>query len=95
MRKVYSLGLVAILMASPAVAQVVIGGGDAARHEQRAQQDRYDARRHAAQAQRDAAVGDYHSAAREQHEARRDMHDARRQERRADRDGGVNLQFGR
>ena len=42
MRKVYSLGLAAFLMASPAMAQVVIGGGyDAARHEQRAQQDRY------------------------------------------------------
>ena len=45
MRKVYSLGVAAFLMASPAMAQVVIGGGnDAARHEQRAQQDRYDAR---------------------------------------------------
>jgi hypothetical protein len=98
MRKVYSLGVAAFLIASPAMAQVVIGGGsDAARHEQRAQQDRYDARRDAGQAQRDAAVGDYRSAARDQQQARRDMHDAQRQERKADRDdhGGVNLQFGR
>ncbi len=98
MRRVYSLGVAAFLMTSPAMAQVVIGGGnDAARHEQRAQQDRYDARRHATQAQRDAAVGDYGSAAREQREARHDLHDARRQEHKADRDdrGGVNLQFGR
>ena len=96
MRKVYSLGVAAFLMASPAMAQVVIGGGnDAARHEQRAQQDRYDARMHAGQAQRDAAVGDYRSAARDQQQARHDMHDAQRQERKADRDGGVNLQFGR
>ena len=98
MRRVYSLGVAAFLMTSPAMAQVVIGGGnDAARHEQRAQQDRYDARRHATQAQRDAAVGDCGSAAREQREARHDLRDARRQEHRADRDdrGGVNLQFGR
>ena len=96
MRKVYSLGVAAFLMASPAMAQVVIGGGnDAARHEQRAQQDRYDAHRNAAQAQRDAAVGDYRSAARDQQQARHDMHDAQRQEHKADRDSGVNLQFGR
>ena len=96
MRKIYSLGMAAFLIASPAMARVVIGGGnDAARHEQRAQQDRYDARRDAAQAQRDAAVGDYRSAARDQQQARHDMHDAQRQERRAERDSGVNLQFGR
>jgi hypothetical protein len=98
MRKIYSLGVAAFLIASPAMAQVVIGGGnDAARHEQRAQQDRYDARRDANQAQRDAAVGNYRGAAREQQEAQQAMHDAQRQERKADRDdhGGVNLQFGR
>jgi hypothetical protein len=98
MQKIYSLGVAAFLIASPAMAQVVIGGGnDAARHEQRAQQDRYDARRDANQAQRDAAVGNYRGAAREQQEAQQAMHDAQRQERKADRDdhGGVNLQFGR
>jgi hypothetical protein len=98
MRKVYSLGVAAFLIASPAMAQVVIGGGnDAARHEQRAQQDRFDARRDASEAQRHAAAGDYRGAAREQREARDEMHDARRQEHKADRDehGGVNLPFGR
>ena len=46
MRKALSIGLAAFLMASPAMAQVVIGGdNDAARHEQRAQQDRMQAHR--------------------------------------------------
>ena len=44
MRKALSIGLATFLMASPAMAQVVIGGdNDAARHEQRAQQDRMQA----------------------------------------------------
>ena len=71
MRTFYSLGLAAFLMTSPAMAQVVIGGGDndAARHDQRAQQDRMNAHQDAMQAHRDAAMGNYGDAAREQREA--------------------------
>jgi Skp family chaperone for outer membrane proteins len=37
MRTVYALGLAAFMAATPAMAQVVIGGGDASRHEAQAQ----------------------------------------------------------
>ncbi len=88
MRTAYALGLAAFLAASPAMADVVIGGGDhdAVRHEQRADQDRAAARHDQAEAQRHAAVGDYRGAAREQNEARHESRDAIHQERKADSD---------
>jgi hypothetical protein len=98
MRTLYSLGVAAILLTSPAMAQVVIGGdNDAARHEHRAMQDRADAHRDSAEARQDAAMGDYRGAAREQNEARQEWRDSRHQEHRADQDdhGGVSIQLGR
>ena len=96
MRTIYSLGLAAFLMSAPAMAQVVIGGdNDAARHEQRAQQDRMQAHQDNAQAQRDAAVGNYRGAARAQNEARQDWCDAHHQQHDADRDdNGVTVRLG-
>jgi len=99
MRTAYAIGLAAFLAASPAMADVVIGGGDhdAVRHEQRADQDRGAAHHDQSQAQRDAAMGNYHGAAREQNEARQEWRDANHQDRKADRDdhGGVHLEVGR
>jgi hypothetical protein len=100
MRKAYAFGLAAFLAASPAMADVVIGtgGGDAARHEQRAEQDRMAAHHDAAEANRDAAMGNYRGAAREQREAQHEWHAANRQEHKADRDsddhGGFHVQLG-
>src|SRR3954452_5378914 len=97
MKKAYALGLAAFLAVSPAMADVVIGSGgnDAARHEQRAQQDRMAAQHDSAEAQRDAAMGNYRGAAREQREAREEWRDARHQERKADRDAdrGVHVEL--
>jgi hypothetical protein len=89
MRRTLSLGLAAFLMASPAMAQVVIGGdNDAVRHEQRARQDRMDAREDAMRAHRDAAMGDYAGAARDQREAHHEWRDSHHQQHDADRDSG-------
>jgi hypothetical protein len=67
MRTAYALGLAAFIAATPAMAQVVIGGGgDASRHEAQAQQDRAQARQDSAEARQHAAMGDYRGAAREQ-----------------------------
>jgi len=97
MKKAYAIGLAAFLAASPAMAQVVIGGGDndAARHEQRAQQDRMEAHHDQAEAQRDAAMGNYSGAAREQAEARQEWRDAHHQQRDAERDSsGFHVDIG-
>jgi hypothetical protein len=98
MRKAYALGLAAFLAASPAMADVVIGGGDndAARHEQRAMQNRSAARQDNAAARERAALGDYRGAAREQNAARQEWRDANHQEYKADRDdhGGVRVDIG-
>jgi hypothetical protein len=98
MRKVFSYSLAAFLMASPAaMAQLVIGGNnDAARHEQRSEQDRMQAHHDSAEAHRDAARGNYAGAAREQREAHQEWRDAHHQQRDADRNdhGGVNIQLG-
>jgi hypothetical protein len=97
MRKAYALGLAAFLAASPAMADVVIGGGnDAARHDQRAMQDRSAAQQDSAEARERAAVGDYRGAAREQNEAQHELRDANHQDRKADRDdhSGVKLEIG-
>ncbi len=58
MRTAYAVGLAAFLAVSPAMAQVIIGGGDndAARHEAQAQQDRADAHQDMNQACRDAGA---------------------------------------
>ena len=98
MRATYAIGLAAFLAASPAMADVVIGGGDndATRHEMRADQDRAAARHDSAEAREHAAVGDYRGAAREQNEARQEWRDANHQERKADHDNdGVTVQLGR
>jgi hypothetical protein len=98
MRKTYALGLAAFLAASPAMADVVIGGtdNDGVRHEQRADQDRAAARHDNAEAREHAAVGDFRGAAREQNEARHEWRDANHQDRKVDRDerGGVRLEIG-
>jgi hypothetical protein len=86
MRTAYALGLAAFLAATPAMAQVVIGGGDASRHEAQAQQDRGAAQQDSAAARQRAAVGDYRGAARDQQEAQQERHAANHQERKADRD---------
>ena len=97
MKTAYALGLAAFLAASPAMAQISIGGGDndAARHEDRAQQDRMDAHHDQTQAQRDAAMGDYRGAAREQREAHQEWRDSRHQQHDADTDAnGLHVTIG-
>ena len=96
MRTAYAIGLAAFLAASPAMAQVVIStDNDAARHDQRAQQDRMDAHHDQAEAQRDAAMGNYRGAAHEQNEARDEWRDSQHQQHDADHDSnGVSVQFG-
>ena len=93
MRKTLSIGLAAFLVASPALAQMAIGGdNDAARHEQRAQQDRMRAHRDSTEAHRDAATGNYGAAAREQREAHQEWRASNHQQHDADRDSnGVRL----
>ena len=85
MRSIYATAFAAMLAAGPAMGQVVIQtqNPDAARHEQRAAQDRADARWEHQEAQRRAAMGDYAGAAEAQRDARRDWHSAHRQEERA------------
>jgi hypothetical protein len=67
---------------------------DAARHEQRAQQDRANARAEHHEAQMDAAMGNYGAAAEAQRDARRDWHAARNQDERA-RDDSSTVIIGR
>jgi hypothetical protein len=97
MRTAYAFGLAAFLAVSPAMAQVIIGGGDndAARHEAQAQQDRADVHQDMNQARRDAAVGNYGAAAQEQRDAHHDWRQAQHQQHDADRDsnGGVTVQI--
>jgi hypothetical protein len=97
MRQALAYSLAAFLMASPAMAQVVIGGNnDSARHEQNAQQDRTDARQDHADAQRDAAMGNYGDAAHAQREAHNEWRNAHRQQSDTNQDGngGVKVQIG-
>src|ERR1700722_17190496 len=96
MRTVYALGLSAFMAVSPAMAQVIIGGGGASRHEAEARQDRGEARQDSAEARQRAAMGDYRGAARDQHEAQQAQRDANHQERRAEHDSnGTTIQLGR
>jgi hypothetical protein len=96
MRTAYVFGLAAFLAVSPAMADVVIGGGDndAARHEHRAQESRTDAHQDMMRSHRDAAMGNYGAAAQERRDAHMDMRRAHHQEHAADRDdhGGVSVQ---
>ena len=97
MRKALAYGFATFLIASPAMAQAVIGSdNDAARHEQNAQQDRMAAHQDHADAQRDAAMGNFGDAARAQREAHNDLSDAHHQQRDADHDdnGGVKVEIG-
>jgi hypothetical protein len=92
MRSSYAIAFAAILMAAPAMGQVIITtpNGDAARHEQRAQQDRWEGREARREADRRAAMGDYRGAAEADREAHRDWRDARRQQERSrDESSGV------
>jgi hypothetical protein len=91
MRSSYAIAFATILMAAPAMGQVIIQtpNGDSAQHEQRAQQDRWDARQERQEAERRAAMGDYRGAAEADREAHRDWHDARRQDNRARDDSGA------
>jgi hypothetical protein len=92
MRSLYAIAFGAMLASAPAMGQVIIQtpNGDATRHEQRAQQDRYDAPMERHEADRRAAAGDYRGAAEADREAHRDWHDANRQQERArDQSGAV------
>ena len=99
MRIGYALVMAGLLAGSPAMAQVVIGGGnDAERHEYRADQERAAGRHDMRESREREAMGDYRGAARERAEAREHWGEAREQRERAERDsnrGGVRLDFGR
>jgi hypothetical protein len=90
MRSTYAIAFATFLMATPAMSQVIIQtpNGDAGRHEERAQRDRWEARQERQEAERRAAMGDYRGAAEADSEARRDWRDARRQQDRAQEDSG-------
>ena len=91
MRTFSAIALAASLYAIPAMSQVIfqVPDGDAAHHEQRAQQDRANARAEHREAQMDAAMGNYGAAAEEQRDARHDWQAARRQEERARDDSSI------
>jgi hypothetical protein len=91
MRTFSAIALAASLYAVPAMSQVIfqVPDGDAARHEQRAQQDRANARAEHREAQMDAAIDNYGAAAEEQRDARHDWQAARRQEERARDDSTI------
>ncbi len=91
MRTFSAIALAASLYAIPAMSQVIfqVPDSDAARHEQRAQQDRADARAERRDAQMDAAMGNYGAAAQEQRDARRDWHAAQNQQERAQDDSST------
>jgi hypothetical protein len=91
MRSTYIVAITALLAGSPAMGQVIIQtpNPDAARHEQRATQDRADAQWEHQEAQRRAAVGDYQGAAEAQRDAHRDWRDAHRQQDHARDESGA------
>ena len=91
MRTLSAIALAASLYAIPAMSQVIfqVPDSDAARHEQRAQQDRANARAEHREAQMDAAMGNYGAAAEEQRAARHDWQAARRQDERARDDSSL------
>jgi len=97
MRTTYAIAFATFIAAAPAMGQVIIQApdSDAARHQQRAQQDRWDARQERREAERRAAIGDYHGAAEAEREAHRDWRDARRHEERARDESGSSIIIGR
>ena len=96
MRSTYAVAIAAMLAAAPAMGQVIIQtpDPDAARHEQRADQDRANAQWEHQEAQRRAAIGDYRGAADAQRDAHHDWRDAQRHEHRAE-DGSSTVVIGR
>ena len=98
MRSRYAIVFATVLMAAaPAMGQVIIQtpGNDAARHEERAQRERWEARQERQEAQRRAAMGDYQGAAEADREAHRDWQNARRQDYRAREESGSSIVIGR
>ena len=97
MRSPYAIAFATLLMTTPAMSQVIIEtpNGDAARHEERAQRDRWEARQERQEADRRAAMGDYRGAAEADRQAHRDWRDARRQQDRAQEESGSRVIIGR
>ena len=96
MRSTYAVAIAAMLAAAPAMGQVIIQtpDPDAARHEQRADQDRANAQWEHQEAQRRAAIGDYRGAADARRDAHHDWRDAQHHEHRAE-DGSSAVLIGR
>jgi hypothetical protein len=96
MRSTYAVAIAALLAAGPAMGQVIIQtpDPDAARHEQRADQDRANAQWEHQEAQRRAAIGDYRGAADARRDAHHDWRDAQHHEHRAE-DGSSAVLIGR
>ena len=96
MRLFAALATASILAATPCLAQVVIAtpDNDAARHQQRADQQEHAAQRDEYKAHVDAAEGNYRGAQREQDKAVDHQEDAQHQEHRAveDSHSGVVVQ---
>jgi hypothetical protein len=98
MRIIPALATAAFLATTPCMAQVIIGGNDAAaaRHEDQADHQEHAAQRDEHRAQEDARAGDYRDANREQARAQDHAAAAQHQERRADQDqNGVTIQIPR
>lgn len=100
MRIGYIVAVAAMLAGTPAMAQVVIGGGDpnaAAAHQYNADRAREAGRANMEASREAAAHGDYDAAERYRDAAHQDWHAAHHEQHRADRDrsGGVEMQFGR
>jgi hypothetical protein len=99
MRIGYTVAVAALLAGTPAMAQVMIGGGDpgaAQQHQYQADQDRAAGRQTMEAAHQEAAMGNYGAAERDREAAHQDWHAAHHQEHDADRDssGGVSIQLG-
>jgi hypothetical protein len=98
MRMGYAVAVAALLAGTPAMAQVVISGGDpnAAQHQAQSDQDRAAGRQNMEAAHQEAAAGNYGAAAQDQAAAHQDWHAAHHEQHDADRDGsgGVTVQIG-
>ncbi|HTB45939.1 MAG TPA: hypothetical protein VK741_20125 [Acetobacteraceae bacterium] len=99
MRIGYAMAAAALLAATPAMAQITIGGGDrdaAQAHQYQSDRDRTAGRQNMEAAHQEAAMGNYRAADRDQQAAHEDWHAAHHQEHDADRDsrGGVTVQLG-
>ena len=99
MRIGYAMAVTAILAASPAMAQITIGGGDpyaSSQHQYQADQDRAAGRQNMEAAHQEAAMGNYGAAERDREAAHEDWRASHHQEHDADRDnnGGVTVRLG-